>query len=218
MSRCKRLATEQEFVAAPNLVPPSDEDSIDEIEGYFSTDSEEGDPIFTDLEFSGLQDSDFFDMLECYVNLPEDSLAGQNPLKFKNIADKQKDDNKLRTLKQKLPNQYIDKLLDADSRDVTCYVKEHDNPDTQWRIYLPDSILLKSVSSMDTSNLGTPRIFEAVQNNVTTFLQQVAVCNTLLTPLSATIVKNTSYLEKGTVSCQTGMLYLNLEVKMPWIS
>ena len=82
--------TKQEFVAAPHLVPPSDEDSIDEIEGYFNVESKEIDPVFTELEFSGLQDSDFFSMLECYVNLPEESLAGENPLNFKNIADKQK--------------------------------------------------------------------------------------------------------------------------------
>ena len=56
--------------------------------------------------------------------------------------------SKLRILKQKLPNQYIDKSLDADSRDVMCYFKEHDNPDTKWRIYLPDSMLLKSVAWM----------------------------------------------------------------------
>ena len=83
MSRCKRLVTKQEFVAAPHLVPPSDEDSIDKIEGYFNIDSEEIDPDFTELKFSGLQDSDFSDMLECYVNLPEESLAGKNSLNFK---------------------------------------------------------------------------------------------------------------------------------------
>ena len=42
----------------------------------------------------------------------------------------------------------MDKSLDADSRDVTCYVKEHNNPDTQWRIYLPDFMLLKYVAWM----------------------------------------------------------------------
>ena len=36
MSRCKRLVTEQEFVAAFHLIPSSDEDSIDKIEGYIS--------------------------------------------------------------------------------------------------------------------------------------------------------------------------------------
>ena len=94
--------TEQEFVAAPHLAPPSDEDSIDEIEGHFNIASDEIDPVFTELEFSGLQDSDFFDMLECYVNLPEESLAGENLLNFKNIADKQKDENKLRNFKTKI--------------------------------------------------------------------------------------------------------------------
>ena len=82
MPRCKRLVTKQEFVAAPYLVPPSDEDSIDKIEGYLNIDSEEINPVFTELEFSDLQDSDFFDILECYVNLPEESLAGENPLIF----------------------------------------------------------------------------------------------------------------------------------------
>ena len=104
ISRCKRLVTEQESVTAPHLVPPSDKDSIHEVEGYFNIDSEEIDPVFTELEFSGLQDSDFFDILECYVSLPEESSAGGNPLNFKNIADKHKNDNKLRILKQKLPN------------------------------------------------------------------------------------------------------------------
>ena len=51
MSRCKRLVTEQEFVNAPHLVTPSDEDSNDEIEGYFNVDSEEFDPVLTELEY-----------------------------------------------------------------------------------------------------------------------------------------------------------------------
>ena len=74
--------TKQDFSAAPHLVPSSDKDSIDKIEGYFIFESEKIDPIFTELEFSGLQDSDFSDILECYVNLPEESLAGENPLDF----------------------------------------------------------------------------------------------------------------------------------------
>ena len=96
------------------------------------------------------------------MNLPEESLAGEHPLDFKNIADKQRDDNKLRRLKQKLPNQYIDKSLDSDSRNVTCYVKEHDNPDTQWRIYLPDSMLLKSVAWMHQilGHPGSSRLYK----------------------------------------------------------
>ena len=105
MSRCKRLVKEQQFDNAPHLVPPSNEDSIDEVEGYLNVDSEEFDPVLSELEYSGLQDSDLSDMLDCYVNLPEESLAWENPLNFKNISEKQRHDPKLRTLKQKLPNQ-----------------------------------------------------------------------------------------------------------------
>ena len=57
MSRCKHLVTEQEFVNAPHLVPSSEKDSIDKIEGYFNVDSDKIDPVFTELEFAGLQDS-----------------------------------------------------------------------------------------------------------------------------------------------------------------
>ena len=86
MSRCKRLVTEQDFVNAPHLVLPSDEDSIDKIEEYFNVDSDEIDPDFIELEFSGLQYSYFFDILKCYVNLPEESLAGENPLNIKKYS------------------------------------------------------------------------------------------------------------------------------------
>ena len=40
----------------------------------------------------------------------------------------------------------MDKSLDVDSKDVMRYVKEHDEHDTQWGIYLPDYMLLKSVA------------------------------------------------------------------------
>ena len=38
---CRRLVTEQKLVNAPHLIPPSDGDSIDEIEGYLNVNSEE---------------------------------------------------------------------------------------------------------------------------------------------------------------------------------
>ena len=44
---------------------------IDEIEGYFNADSEKFDPVLSELEYSGLQDSDF-----------STSLVVKNPLFF----------------------------------------------------------------------------------------------------------------------------------------
>ena len=58
------------------------------------------------------------------------NLIGENILNFKNIADKQQTDHKLEILKQRLPNQYINKYLVANTRNVTCYVKENGNPNT----------------------------------------------------------------------------------------
>ena len=50
--------TEQKFVNTPHLIPPSDGDSIDEIEGYLNVDSEEFGLVLSELEYSGLQYSD----------------------------------------------------------------------------------------------------------------------------------------------------------------
>ena len=78
---------------------------------------------FSELEYSDVQDPDIRQVLECYVNLPDIHLIGECPLNFKNIADKQHTDNKLQILKQRLSNQYVNKSLAANTRDVTCYVK-----------------------------------------------------------------------------------------------
>ena len=163
LSRCHRLPGEDELANATYLVPPSDTDSIDEIDGYFFGDIET-DLIFSELNYSGVQDADLSDILDCYVNLPDETLVGSNPLNFKHIADKQQTDAKLNILKQKLPAQYINKSLDPDVRDITCYVKEHDNPDTQWRIYLPDSILTPSVAWFHQvlGHPGSTRLYKTV--------------------------------------------------------
>ena len=55
----KRLVTEQEFGNAIHLVPSSDEDSIEEIEGYLNVDSEKFNLVLSEREYSGLQEWDF---------------------------------------------------------------------------------------------------------------------------------------------------------------
>ena len=62
---------------------------------------------------------------------------------------------------------------------------------------------------MVSSSFGTSRCLEVVKkqcHNVST----AVVCNTRVTYLRATIVKNTNYLERGTVHCQTKTLCLDL--------
>ena len=74
LSRCQRLPSRSELAEATHLVPPSDEESIDEIEGYF-LESKELDPIFTELYQAGIQDTAVREILDCYVNLPDEELV-----------------------------------------------------------------------------------------------------------------------------------------------
>ena len=66
-------------------VQPSEKDSIDEIERHFNVDCKELDAVFSELEYSGLQDSDFFNMLDWYVNLPKEETINYSPLSSQNF-------------------------------------------------------------------------------------------------------------------------------------
>ena len=56
--------------------------------------------------------------------------------KLQAIADEQQTNEKLKGLKNRLLDQYIEKNLGNSVRDIICYVKEHDDPQTQWKIQL----------------------------------------------------------------------------------
>ena len=45
----------------------------------------------------------------------------------------------------KYPNNYIHKRLDDDVEDILCNVRDHNDPNTEWRIALPKSILEETV-------------------------------------------------------------------------
>ena len=60
-------------------------------------------------KYSGVRDTDFYQTLDCYVNLHDTNLTEKNTLNFKNIGNEPQADHKLQILKQKLPNQYINK-------------------------------------------------------------------------------------------------------------
>ena len=79
-------------------MPPSDTESINEIEGYF-LESKDLDPIFTELHHAGVQNTSVREILDCYVNLPDDTLVRSNPLNFKNISEEQQTDEKLKVFK-----------------------------------------------------------------------------------------------------------------------
>ena len=72
---------------------------------------------------------------ECCLNLPTSNASGIH-LDLETLKENHKADNEFQTLLKKRPKQIlrhqIGKIID-----VTVYVKEGDNPKSQWRIALP---------------------------------------------------------------------------------
>jgi len=74
----------------------------------------------------------------------------QNPLSYEYIREKQQADEQLQALQQKYPEKYINMNLDDDVDDIICYVKQGQDPNTQWKIVLPASMLDETVKWFHT--------------------------------------------------------------------
>ena len=92
-------------------------------------------------------------MLECFLNLPRLSDPGKNPLNYEYIAQQQLEDEKLQHMASKYPKNYVMKNLNG--YDILCYVKNGSDPEMQWRITLPQQMLLSVVQYFHTV-LGHP--------------------------------------------------------------
>lgn len=143
LSRLNRLPSPTELEMAKDLVQPSTDVEVDELENYF--DEDEIDDYHTDVIRSGVTDPDIDDMLDSYLNLPEMEIIEENPLNFAHIYEMQQADEKLIAMQQKFPEQYINKTLDDDVPDIICYVRPNDDRESQWRIALPEGMLLPTV-------------------------------------------------------------------------
>ena len=132
LSRLHRLITPAQLAEGKNLIEPA-----------VVTDDE--DEFFIDQYYSGILDEDIGDCLECYLNLPDSDNPEQNPLSYAYIREQQQADAKLLAVQQKFSQNYFYKCLDSDVEDIICYVKPHDDPITQWRIALPESMLEETV-------------------------------------------------------------------------
>ena len=106
----------------PEYCPfPVSPDNIDTIASYYSV---ANDP----------------QLLNCFVHLPvQDSLPFV--IDYTTIADAQSRDAGLQQLRQQHPQQYVQHALAPDTQ-VYCYVK---NPDANWKIYLPNELLLPTI-------------------------------------------------------------------------
>jgi hypothetical protein len=134
-SRLHRLITLAQLAEGKILVEPVTDDESDDDEAHF-----------LDLEYSGIFDREIEDCLECYLNLPDSENPEQNPLSFAYIREQQQADANLLAVQQRYPNNYINKCLDDDAEDIICYVKDLQDPTTQWKIALPEQMLKETVA------------------------------------------------------------------------
>ena len=135
LSRLHRLVTPAQLAEGKILVEPVTDEEEDAEEAFF-----------LDQEYSGVNDKDIQDSLGCYLNLPESDNPEQNPLSFAYIREQQQADAKLLAVQLKFPSNYIYKCLDDDVEDIICYVKDHHDPTTQWKIALPEQMLKETVA------------------------------------------------------------------------
>ena len=134
LSRLHRTITPNQLAEGKNLV-----NAIPDIEN-------ENDHVhFVDQYYSGVHDKEIFDMLECYLNLPETENPDQNPLNYEYIREQQQADKTLLELQRRYPNNYINKCLDDNVDDIICHVKDQNDPITQWKIALPDQMVKPTV-------------------------------------------------------------------------
>ena len=133
MSRLHRLITPAQFAEGKRLIEPA-ADKEDDEEAYF-----------LDQEYTGLYDNEIWKSMECYLNLPDDNHPEQNPLSFDYLREQQQADDKLLALQTRYPQNYFYKTLDDDVEDIICYVKDHNNADTKWRIVLPEQTIRRTI-------------------------------------------------------------------------
>ena len=80
MSRLQRKLTPDLLAEGKNLVDPRPETEDDDEHAFY-----------VDLSYSGLQDEEIFNVLECYLNLPEMDNPELNPLNFFHIREQQQE-------------------------------------------------------------------------------------------------------------------------------
>ena len=91
LSRLERLPTPAQLAEGKKLVEPAE--VTDE-----ETDSSDDEAYFLEKEFSGLYDETIWDVIKCYLNLPEAEHPENNPLSYAYIYEKQQEDNALLAL------------------------------------------------------------------------------------------------------------------------
>ena len=102
-------------------------------------------------------------ILEWFLNLPRLNDHGNNPLNYKYLAKQQVEDEKLQQLAKGRPDNYVTKTLNGHK--VLCYVKTHDNAETQWQIALLRQLVIPTIQYFHTilGHQGVTRMHLIIQ-------------------------------------------------------
>ncbi len=132
LSRLHCLIAPAQIAEGKKLIEPA-EVSIEEEEKTY----------FLDQEFSGLDNEDVWECIECYLKLPDTPHPDENPLNYAHICKLQQQDKQLLALQVKYPDNYVNLQLDDNVDDIICYKKDPTRPN--WKIALPESMVVDTV-------------------------------------------------------------------------
>ncbi|KAL7476049.1 hypothetical protein ACHAW6_004675 [Cyclotella cf. meneghiniana] len=86
--------------------------------------NQEDELYLLEQEYTGLNDDEIGQVLECYLNLPEMPHLDHNPLNYAHICEQQHQDEKLLALEAKYTDNYVNLQLDDDADNIICYKKD----------------------------------------------------------------------------------------------
>ncbi len=96
LSRLERLPTPAQLAEGKKLVEPA--------ELLMKTDSSDDEAYFLEKEFSCLYDETSWNVIKCYLNLPEAEHPEKKPLSYAYIRERRQEDDALLALLNKYPD------------------------------------------------------------------------------------------------------------------
>jgi len=84
------------------------------------------------------------ELLDCFLNLPQDNDGLESPLQWEHVAQQQAADAELQGFRQRSPEQYHLRLIQG--HNIVCYTRIGDNHDTQWKIALPRNMIPQTLT------------------------------------------------------------------------
>ena len=82
---------------------------------------DEDELYFLEQEYTGVNDEEIWQALECCLNLPEMPHPDHIPLNYVHIREQQQQDENMLALNAKYPDNYINLQLDDDIDNIICY-------------------------------------------------------------------------------------------------